>query len=274
METPNIIIANAAGFTFVDFLTHLAPIVAAAWLAALIYLRFAFRKQLAQSPRNVAALQQLNEREVLRDPAATRRILIVLVGVVAGFLLQPVLGLSPTYFALVGAVVALFWCKADVEETLRRVDWDVLIFFVALFVVMGGLESTNVFSALIGKIENLPTQYPLGAGLGLLWFAALVSAVVANVPFTIAMVPVIKQFAILGVPTSFLWWALALGTGFGGNGTLIGSTANVVAVSISEKTSTPITSRTWMKSGLPVMIITCIIASILYAIFFSWMNTP
>ena len=273
-DPPNIIIGAAADFTFVDFLTHLGPIVLVAWIAALVLLRFVFRKELQQTPKSASVLATLDEKEALQDPVTMRRVLAILCGVIVGFLLEPLLGLSPTYFALAGAVLALLWGKVDVEQVLRQVDWEVLIFFAALFMLVGGVEASEVINLVAGGVFDLTQSYPLLAGIALLWVAALISAVVDNVPFTIAMVPIIKQLGALGLPTPSLWWALALGAGFGGNGTLIGSTANVVTVAISEKTSTPITSRVWMKSGLPVMIATCLVASILYALFFSWMTTP
>jgi len=272
-DPPNIIIATAADFTFIDFLTHLAPIVIVAWLAALVTLRVVFRRDLSAST-NIGVLKGLDEKAALTDPVATRKVLVVLAAVIAGFSLQSQLGLSPAHVALTGAIIALAWVRADIDEILKLVDWSVLIFFIALFILVGGVEASGVFGLVTGRVAELAAQQPLAAGLALLWFSAIMSAVVDNVPFTIAMVPIIKQLGTLGIPTSYLYWALALGAGFGGNGTLIGSTANVVTVSISEKTSTPITSRTWMKSGLPVMIVTCIVASVLYAIFFAWMNTP
>jgi len=273
-DPPNIIIGAAAGFTFVDFLSHLGPIVLAAWAAALVLLRFVFRRELSQTPKRAAVLDGLDARQALQDPVAMRKILVILAGVVAGFLFEPTLGLSPTFFALAGGIVALLWLRADIDHVLRQVDWAVLTFFGALFILVGGVEGSQVIHLVASGVFDLTEKYPLLAGIVLLWLAAVLSAVVDNVPFTIAMVPIIKQLGALGVSTSSLWWALALGAGFGGNGTLIGSTANVVTVSISEKTSTPITSRIWMKSGLPVMIVTCIIASVLYALFFDWMQTP
>jgi len=103
-----------------------------------------------------------------------------------------------------------------------------------------------------------------------LWVAAIASATVDNIPFTIALVPVIQQLGHLGIPTSPLWWALALGAGFGGNATPIGSTANIIVVTLSEKTRTPITTRMWVRAGVPVMILTCTLGSVLFALFFGW----
>ncbi|MFQ5577993.1 MAG: SLC13 family permease, partial [Anaerolineae bacterium] len=123
-------------------------------------------------------------------------------------------------------------------------------------------------------IVDLAESNLLLAGLALLVIAAVVSAAIDNIPFTIAMVPIIHKLGVLGINTSPLWWALAMGAGFGGNGTPLGSTANVVTVSLSEKTRTPITMKTWLKTGLPVMLVTTGLAAILFTIFFEWMKTP
>ena len=149
-----------------------------------------------------------------------------------------------------------------------------MLFFTGLFVLVGGLEASGVLAILATGIIELATNNLLLASLVLLWVAAIVSAMVDNIPFTIAMVPVIVSLGNMGVQTSPLWWALALGAGFGGNGTALGATANVVVVSLSEKTRFPITMRIWLKNGLPVMLVTCAVATVMFVIFFEWMRTP
>jgi Na+/H+ antiporter NhaD/arsenite permease-like protein len=272
-DPPNVIIGSAAGFSFLSFLTHLAPIVVVAWLVALILLRFIFRRELGERPSNVAALMQLDENDGLHDRIALRKVLITLGAVIVLFFLQGPLHLAPGAIALGGAASALVWVRPDVEETLGRVDWGVLLFFGALFVATGGLEASGVLGLMADWIAGFANASPLYASLLMLWVAAAISAVVDNIPFTIAMVPVIERLGQLGVNAVPLWWALALGAGFGGNGTPIGSTANVVTVSLSEKTRTPITTRVWLRSGLPVMLATCAVASIMFVVFFGWMQT-
>ena len=151
-----------------------------------------------------------------------------------------------------GAAAALLWVRPDVEETLREVEWSVLLFFAALFVLTGGLAASGVLSRLAALLAEPAQNNPLAASLALLWAAALISAVVDNIPFTIAMIPVIQELSGLGVAVLPLWWALALGAGLGGNGTPIGATANVITVALSKKTHTPITTPVWLRSGLPV----------------------
>jgi Na+/H+ antiporter NhaD/arsenite permease-like protein len=168
----------------------------------------------------------------------------------------------------------LLWVQPDVEETLRHVEWSVLLFFAALFVLTGGLAASGVLSRLAALLAEPAQSNPLAASLALLWAAALISAVVDNIPFTIAMIPVIQELGGLGVAVLPFWWALALGAGLGGNGTPIGATANVITVSLSKKTHTPITTPVWLRSGLPVMIATCAVASLLFALAFGWMSRP
>ena len=272
-DPPNVAIGSAAGFTFGAFLTHLAPIVVLAWPVGLGLVWLAFRRELATRPRNLDALQHLDEREALDDPARLRRILVVLGAVILLFFLHGVLHLMPATIALGGAAAALLWVRPDVEEALRHIEWSVLLFFAALFVAVGGLEAAGVLRLLADAVAAPARANLLGASLLLLWMAALVSAVVDNIPFTIALIPVIQQLTSLGIGTEPLWWALALGAGFGGNGTPIGASANVIVTALSAKTRTPITLRTWLRAGLPVMLATCTVASVLMVLFFGWMRT-
>ncbi|MGB3904806.1 MAG: ArsB/NhaD family transporter [Anaerolineae bacterium] len=273
-DPPNVMIASAAGFSFNDFLTHTAPLVFVAWLAALLILRIVFRPELAQQSENIEALMSLDQTEALKDPSGAKKVLIVLGVVILLFFVQGQLGLTPAFVALAGAAGALLWVRPSVEETLEGIQWPILLFFAALFVTVGGLEAAGVLELLAGSVSGLAHANLLVASILLLLIAAVMSAVVDNIPFTIAMIPVIQQLGRLGISTSPLWWALALGAGFGGNGTIIGSASNVITVALSEKTRTPITSRIWMRAGLPVMIVTCLVGSVLFAIFFGWMSTP
>jgi len=273
-DPPNVIIGSAAGFTFGDFLTHTAPVVLVAWLATLLLLRLLFRSELAKPPRNIDALMRLDENEALHDRASLGKTIIVLGVIILLFFLHGKLHLTPAYIALGGAAAALLWVRPDVDETLPHVEWSVLLFFASLFVAVGGLEAAGVLGLLAGGVVGLAQANLLAASLLVLWVAAIASATVDNIPFTIAFVPVIQQLGHLGIPTSPLWWALALGAGFGGNATPIGSTANIIVVTLSEKTRTPITTRIWLSSGVPVMIVTCIVGSVLFALFFGWMSTP
>ncbi|MEW6239217.1 MAG: ArsB/NhaD family transporter [Chloroflexota bacterium] len=266
-DPPNVLIGSAAGFSFNDFLVYSLPIVLFAWLGALFLLRYLFRRELAKRPRSVKAIMKLNPAETLNEPVVARKILTVLGGAVLFFFVHHALHVSPSVVALSAAAVALVWVRPDVHEVLKRIEWSVLIFFGALFVMVGGLEAAGVMDALVGLTARASDVPPVLFGVALIWIVAALSAVVDNVPITIALIPVIKGLE----PTmdiTPLWWALVFGAGFGGNGTIIGSTANIIVTTLSEKTRTPITSAIWNKRGLPVMLVTCAIASILYTIMY------
>jgi len=271
-DPPNVLIGSAAGLTFNDFLTNSLPIVVVAWLVALLLLRFIFRRELDVQPPNVEAVLQLNPAESLDDWKTARQVLIVLGGAIVLFFLHGVLEISPVFVALGAAAVALVWVRPDMHETLQRIEWSVLLFFAALFVMVGGLEASGVLDGVVSALEKLDNIPPILFGVALIWLTAGLSAVVDNVPITIALIPVIQGLGAAGMNIEPLWWALVFGAGFGGNGTIIGSTANIVVVSLSERTHTPITSAMWNKSGLPVMLATCAVASLLYVIAYPFLK--
>jgi len=265
-DPPNVLIGSSAGFSFIDFLVYSLPVVVVVWLVALLLLRYLFRRELAMRPRNAKAVKRLNPAEALNDPKTARRVLIVLGAAILFFFVHHFLHISPSFVALSAAALALVWVRPDMKKTLERIEWSVLVFFVALFVMVGGLEASGALTWLVGILEGAAGMPPVLFGVLVIWVVAGLSAVVDNVPITIALIPVIQGLGAKGVNITPLWWALAFGAGFGGNGTIIGSTANIVVVSLSEKTRTPITAKLWNKRGLPVMLATCAAASILYAL--------
>jgi len=269
-DPPNVLIGSAAGFSFNDFLIYALPIVAVTWLGALILLRYLFKDDLAKRPRNAKAVMKLNPAQSLNDADTARKILIVLGAAILLFFIHHLLHIEPAFVALGAAAVALLWVQPDIHETLQKIEWRVLIFFGALFVMVGGLENSGVMELVVSLVRSASNIPPIWFGLALIWVVAVLSAVVDNIPITIALIPVIQGLETTGIDIAPLWWALAFGAGFGGNGTIIGSTANIIVVTLSEKTRTPITAPFWMKRGLPVMLVACTIASILYTIFYNW----
>jgi len=270
-DPPNILIGSAANLSFNDFLVRLAPIVAVAWVAAIVLLRILFRRELSKKSGKVAALEHLDEKEALHDVPSFRKILTVLGAVVIGFFLHTLFHISPAVVALLGAAAALLWVQPDVEKVLKEVEWGVLLFFGALFVLVGGIEGSGLLEQLATGLTGLAQSNLMLSGVALIWGAAVLSAVVDNIPLTIVMIPIIQSLGNLGVDITPLWWALALGAGFGANGTPIGSSANVIAVKLSERTRSPITTQLWLRTGLPVMILVCIVATVLYILTFQFM---
>ena len=273
-DPPNVLIGSAAGFTFDAFLVHSLPLVAVIWLVAVVQLVLLFREPLrAHPPVDPEVILGLNPKEALTDPKAAFRVLIAVGLAVAAFLMEELLHLHPWMVAIAAAAVALVWLNPHIEETLKRIDWDILIFFGALFVMVGGLEAAGVMHLLSVSLSGVGKLPPVLIGVTILWIVAILSAVVDNIPITIALIPVIQEMGRMGVNINSLWWALAFGAGFGGNGTIIGSTANVVVASLSQRTRFPITAAAWQRYGLPVMLLTCAAATVLYVLVsltFGW----
>ncbi len=270
-DPASVLVASASGYSFNDFLTHAMPIVAVAALVTVVMLRFLFSKELAEGPSKPELVMTLDADEALVDRKTAGRVMVVLVIAIVLFTLQGTLHISSELIALSAAAVALLWVRPDIREVLQRVDWSVLLFFTGLFVMVGGLEAAGVFHPVAEALAPIGHSNPRLLGVVIIWIVAALSALVDNVPVTIAMISLLGGLATEGVDVSALWWAVVFGAGFGGNATKIGSGANILIVSLSEQTSTPISARLWSRRGLPVAIATCIAGSILFALFYPWL---
>jgi Na+/H+ antiporter NhaD/arsenite permease-like protein len=274
-DPPNILIGAAAHLTFTSFLFHLGPIVLVTWIFMFFTLTFVFRRDLSAvqlDENRKQTLQRLKPEEALSNAENARRVLIVIGGVVVLFFLESALNITPAFAALTGAGVALAWTNHTVHEILQDVEWDVLLFFSGLFVMVGGLQSAGVLDKAADGLDKLHELSPLVLGLVVLWIMALLSAVIDNVPITIAVIPIVLSLDTQGVDIRPLWWAIALGAGLGGNATPIGSTANVVVMSVSERTAYRITDRQWLRDAVPASLVSMIVASILYIILFDFLR--
>jgi Na+/H+ antiporter NhaD/arsenite permease-like protein len=270
-DPASVLVASASGYSFTDFLTHSMPIVGVAALVTLFMLRFLFRRELAAGPAKPELVQTLDADEALQDRKSAQRVLVVLAIAIVLFILQRPLHISSELIALSAAAVALVWVRPNTREVLERVDWSVLVFFMGLFVMVGGLEAAGVFEPIAEALAPIGHTNPRLLGVVIIWVVAGLSALVDNVPVTIAMISLLYGLAAAGVNVSALWWAVVFGAGFGGNATKIGSGANILIVSLSEQTSAPISARLWSRTGLPVAIATCIVGSILFYVFYPWL---
>ncbi len=267
-DPPNILIGSAAGFSFNDFLLVLLPIVVVAYYPTLRTLRWAFADEIQRVSDRLEVLQSLHPAESLRDRATMNKLLVVLGIVVGLFFLHDTLHLKPATVVFIGAALALAWVRPDPEEVLREVEWSVLLFFTCLFVAVGGLEAAGVMRAAAEFIVGFAGTNPLLTAVLLIWVSAVLSAIVDNIPFAVAMVPIIKGLEAEGVAVEPLWWALGLGVGFGGNGSPIGATANVIAVTLSERAGRPITFRMWFRSGAIATVVSCAVGTLAFLVIF------
>lgn len=271
-DPASVLVASASGYNFTDFLTHSMPIVLVAAAATLLLLKLLFKDELSKKPSDPELINRMNADETLKDPRTIRRILIVLGFAVVLFIVQGRLNLSSAFIAMLAATIALVWTQPDLEAVLERVDWHLLIFFIGLFVLVGGLSASGAFEPLTQFLAQFANTNPILLGVLIIWIVAALSALVDNVPVTIAMISLLQGLQRSGVDVSALWWAVVFGAGFGGNATSIGSGANIVIVSLSDKTKTPITPKMWSRKGLPVAIVTCIVGSILFVLAYGWLS--
>lgn len=271
-DPPNILIGSAAGFTFTDFLVHLAPIVLVVWAVAQVALILMFRTSLQSDPKMRERLMALDERRAIIDQRTTRKMLAVLALTILLFLVHERLALDPGLVALIGACIGLVWVKPDIESILRDIHWDVLLFFMALFVIVGGLDAAGVLAKLGGGLHVLVEWSLLGTVVVVLWGGAFASGVLSNVPFTIAMLPILERLVGSDPSLSPLWWALALGVGFGANLSPIGAASNVVVSSLAVGTGESFGVRDWLRRGTVISLVSCLFATagLLLAVGLGW----
>ena len=271
-DPPNVMIGSAAGIDFNQFLFHMGPIILVAWLLTVFMMLSLFRRYLANPMNDIL---DLDESKALKDPKGLAAVLIALAVVILLFFVHHHFDLLPGYVAWVGVALALALVRPDPDEFLREIDWSVLIFFAGLFIIVGGVEGSGLLDLVGQQLANI-AQDPdklLTTALILMWVSAFLSAAVDNIPFTVTMIPIIAHLETQGVDVMPLWWALALGVGLGGNGTHIGSTANVICVAEAERAGRPeyrISPILWLKKGTPVMLATLSVATVLLMIFFDY----
>lgn len=273
-DPPNIMIGSAAGIDFNTFITHMGPTIAVSFAASLFLLKFLFRKDLKAQVQNLEQLMKEDESKYLKDKGLLKKSLAVLFGVIALFVMHGTLHLEPSVIALGGAAVLLAVTKASPEKVFREVDWPTLVFFAGLFIIVGAAEHTGMIDLLSQAALKLTGGEPWLTFIVIVWMSAIASAFVDNIPFTATMIPLVHtlnsdpNIAAMfgGFHTSPLWWALALGADFGGNGTLIGSSAGVVAAGISEKFGHSVSFNRWFKVGFPFMLMTVAIGTAVLAI--------
>jgi Na+/H+ antiporter NhaD/arsenite permease-like protein len=288
-DPPNILIGSAANIDFNSFLINMGPTVAIVFIASVFLLKFFFRKDLRLKEKQEQEEHQLAtenhgktdlEAELIqpergssfiKDMNLLKKCMIVLVGVIALFSLQNLHHVEVSVIALGGAAVLLVISRAHFEKILHEVDWSTLIFFTGLFIIVGVAQHVGLINVLSSAAINLTGGNFWNTYIMIIWLSGIGSAFVDNIPFTATMIPLVETLnanpnialTVDEFQISPLWWALALGADFGGNGTLIGSSAGVVAAGLSERFGYRISFIKWFKIGFPFMLITLAIATII-----------
>jgi Na+/H+ antiporter NhaD/arsenite permease-like protein len=259
-DPPNIIIAGATGLSFNEFLVNLAPIAVLTFVVVTTLLYLFYRSRLQIDPKNQRYVMELDAARSIEDSAELRRTGPILVGTILLFFAHQPLHIEPATVALTGAALALLVTKVKLEEALSKIEWPTLFFFVGLFVMVGALEVTGAIDQVATAVEDLTGGDRSAELLGITWISALGAAVVDNIPFATAMIPVVEQLNT--TDDDAYWWALALGTCFGGNATIIAAAANVAAAGLTERAGRPIGFVEFMKIGVPVTILSIAMASL------------
>jgi Na+/H+ antiporter NhaD/arsenite permease-like protein len=264
-DPPNIMIGSAARLTFNDFLVNLAPVAVLVLLLTLIPIYLVWGRKLQATAENRALVMAFNERESITDARLLKQALAVIALVILGFVLAHHIGQEPGTIAMFGAALLLLLRVYDkqaeeqshaIHHTFGEVEWVTIFFFVGLFVVVAGIEKAGALELLAHEIVAWTGGDFAITAYAILWVSAMLSAVVDNIPFVATMIPVIQSMSGVFTPEQIntLWWSLALGACLGGNGTLVGASANLVVAGLAERAGQPIRFLPFMLMAFPLML--------------------
>lgn len=263
-DPPNIIIASRSGLSFNDFLINMAPMAALALAVFVAMIPVLFRGSFSVDPERVADVMALDEREAIKD----RRLLIicgaVLAAVFTGFIGHTAFHIEPSVVALLGAGVLVLLSRSRPRDYVPSVEWETLLFFAGLFIMIGALVQTGVIGQLAEVAARATGGDALAATMLILFVSALLSGVIDNIPYVAAMSPIVLQLSegvADPVQAQALWWSLAIGADFGGNLTAIGASANVVVLGIARRSGYPISFWEFTKKGAVVTVVTIVLAA-------------
>ena len=261
-DPPNIMIGSAAGFSFLDFILVDTPIVLVILVLVLAVFYVLYGRKMSVDAAHKASVMELDEREMIKNPRLLKQSVAMIIVVVAGFMLHGALGIESCVVALGAAGILLVVSGESIEEALSQVEWTTLSFFAGLFVIVGALAETGVITALAQGLIDVTGGDALTTMLVLVVASAIISSFLDNIPFVATMIPILIAMESAGVDVTSLWWAVSLGACLGGNGTLIGASANVVLSDIAKKNGYEITFGRFLKAGFPIMLLTVLVAGI------------
>ncbi len=268
-DPPNIMIGGATGFGFLDFLFNLSPVVIVIFIVTMQLLKLIYKKSMRTTEQLKEKVMSLDESKAIQDKVLLIKSLIVLLITITGFVFHQILLLESATVALFGAALLLLISKIEPEEVFMEVEWTTIFFFMGLFVLVGALEEVGIINGLASKVMDLTKGNMLMMTLLMLWISAIISSFLDNIPFVATMIPLIKSMEYLsGLNVTPLWWALSLGACLGGNGTIIGASANVIANGMLEKHGYKMGFLSYMKTAFPLMLVSIVISTIYLLIFY------
>ncbi|MBF1319554.1 ArsB/NhaD family transporter [Mogibacterium diversum] len=253
-DPPNIMIGSAANLSFVDFLKNTGLAVALVIVFMIVMMRFVYKKEIEVEGLDTSKIMNLDPDKSITDKPLLIKGVVVIVLVILGFIFHDQIGMETSVIALTAAAVMLIIGGVNVDNAIQDVEWTTIAFFMALFVVVGGLTETGVIKQVAAVIIERTAGHPVMMMLILLWASALLSSFLNNIPFIATLIPLVLALKADGMDAEPLWWAISLGACLGGNGTMIGASANVVLSDISTKHGYPITFKSYMRVGMPFML--------------------
>lgn len=268
-DPPNIMIGSATGLGFMDFVTNLTPVIIVIFIVTVLLLKVIFRKGLQTSEENKARLMAMDPSEAIEDMPLLKKSLAVVGLVILGFVSHQYFGLESATIAIAGAAFLMLIAHQAPEEVLLSVEWDTLFFFIGLFILVGGLEKVGIIEGIAREAVKITQGNVTLTAMLILWFSAIASAFIDNIPFVATFIPLIQEMGQIGhMNIAPLWWALSLGACLGGNGTIIGASANVIVSGIAAREGHPITFIGYMKIAFPLMLVSIAIAMVYLLLFF------
>ena len=261
-DPPNIMIGSKAGLSFADFVVTTGPAVILIMIVICALFYVVYGRRMVVAPERMAAVMELDEKRAVQDEMLMKKSLVMIALIVLGFVCHSSLGVESCVVALAAASIMLLIGRQDIEEIVLGVEWSTILFFTGLFVIVGGMVKCGVISALGNALVSVTGGNVTLLMILILWGSAVFSSVLDNIPFVATMIPLILSMQADGMDVTSLWWALSLGACLGGNGTLIGASANVVLSGISAKHGHPITFGHYLKVGFPTMVLSVAISTV------------
>ena len=264
-DPPNIMIGSAVKeLTFMAFIENLAPIAIFDMIVVVFVFEYLYRDSLVTKPELQAEIMQMNEYDALQDHKLLRRALFVLGLTILGFFTHQFHHVESSLMALTGAFLLLLLAGGGhqlVESTMKSVEWATIFFFIGLFIAVGGLIEVGIIGELARKAVEITGGDVVNTSLLVLWLSALVSSVLDNIPFVATMIPLIQGMGAMGVENlDPVWWSLSLGACLGGNGTLVGASANLIVAGLAAERGVRITFVDYFKVGFPIMLLTIVLS--------------
>lgn len=261
-DPPNILIGSAAGLDFGAFLVNLAPVVVVIMVAFVGIMWLSFGRSMEDDANRLDMLAEVDPAAAIKDRSLMVRTLVVLAGTLLGFLFHSLLGLEAATIALLGATVLMIVGRLDPHDALRDIEWNTLFFFVGLFMLIEAVVHVGIVGGIADALANAAGGDLTVAAIGTLWFSAIASAIVDNIPYTATAIPIVQQLADGGLPAEPLWWSLALGACLGGNLTIVGASANIVVANLAARDGHPITFMQFFRYGVVVVIASMVISTV------------